>query len=121
MATDRQVQETIAQCLATMARYHEGGRTRCATTLMIAEVQALAAWVLEMDLREGEAVEVILGPVEAELLARYGSELGVRLSADFHKAFEDFGTFDHMTYGPGQAMAPVRPFAVSGPVGEVRR
>lgn len=86
MATEGQVQGTIARCVTTVVRDHDGGRTRYTTISMIAEIQAHAAWVMELDIRPGAADEGILRPVEVGRLARYGPELGVRLDADFLKA-----------------------------------
>jgi hypothetical protein len=112
MPTENHVRETVARCLSTMTRYHGGQRTPHSTLLMIAEVQAHAAWVTEMGLGPGEVVERVLRPVEAELTARYGCELGSRLNADFLKAFENYGTFDVLIGG-----RVTRPPASAHPVG----
>jgi hypothetical protein len=106
MPTENQVREMVARCLSSMIRYHGGKRTPRSTLLMIAEVQALAARVGEMDLGSGEVVERVLRPVEAELTARYGCELGSRLSADFLKAFENYGMFDVLAGGREWPIAP---------------
>jgi hypothetical protein len=94
MATEREVQEAIARCVSSMVLYHNGKRSRETTTAMVAEVQAAAGWVSAQGWEIGETDERILRPVEGELLARYGHELGVRLTTEFLKAFEGFGTFD---------------------------
>jgi hypothetical protein len=96
----------VARCLSSMIRYHGGQRTPQSTLRMIAEVQALAARVGEMGLGPGEVVERVLRPVEAELTARYGCELGSRLSADFLKAFENYGRFDILDGGREGPIAP---------------
>jgi len=107
MPTENQVRETVAQCLDTMTRYYSGQRTRQSTVLMIAEVQAHAAWVAEMGLEPCEVVDRVLRPVEAELTARYGCELGTRLNADFLKAFEGYGMFDALGVGQDWSVARV--------------
>src|SRR3954463_14091174 len=99
MPTERQVREIVALCLETMTRYHGGRRTRHSTLVMIAEVQAHAAWVAELGLAPDEGGGRGLQPVESALMARHVSELGSRLNAVFLKAFEDFGTFDALADG----------------------
>jgi hypothetical protein len=58
---------------------------------MIAELQAVAEARKAFSLGIRETVERILRPVEIELFARYGHELGSRLSSQFLTAFECHG------------------------------
>jgi hypothetical protein len=83
--TERQVQETIGRCVSAMVDYHDNGR---ASERMVAEVQLVAGFVEELDLSMGGANWRIIGPVEDELIARFGREIGARLIAEFVKAFD---------------------------------
>ena len=88
LPTDRQIQETIARCVSTMVYFHNAERTPRSEDLMAAEVQVVAGWVEEMALGPREADELLLRPVEAELVQRYGPELGPRLGRIFREAFD---------------------------------
>jgi hypothetical protein len=85
---ERQAREVIARCISILVAYHNGERTPDATAMMATKVQAVAIWVDELDLSVDETDEQVLRPVEAELLARYGHEAGVRISREFLDAFE---------------------------------
>ncbi len=88
LSTERQVQEIITHCTSILVAYHNGERTPEATAMMVTKVQAVAIWVDELDFSIGETDEQVLRPVEAQLLARYGHEAGVRISLEFLDAFE---------------------------------
>ena len=90
MATERQLQETVARCVSIMVYYHNTTRAPQAKERMIAEVELVAAWVLELDLSPGDTDRHIFRPVEGELLARYGPEVARGLHAEFLDAFEGF-------------------------------
>ncbi len=64
---------------------------RHATIKMVAETQAHAAWIWDLGMRPDETIGHILRPVEAELIARYGHDVGGRLNREFLKAFGAFG------------------------------
>ena len=87
MHTERQLQEMVARCVATMVYYHNSPKTRHTDTLMNAEVQAHAAWVSGLNLGARRTDEGILRPVEAELIARYGEAAGHKCFNEFAKAF----------------------------------
>jgi hypothetical protein len=89
MATERQVQETIARCVALMVFHHNCERSQEARDRMIAEVQIIAGFVEELGFSRSGVDWRIMRPIEAELLARYGHEVGPRLFAMFADAFED--------------------------------
>ena len=91
MATERQVQETIARCISTMVFYHNSERSRKTEDRMIAEVQVIAGFVEELGFERGEAEERIIRPVELELIARYGYEVGPRMAVQFANAFQSLG------------------------------
>ena len=87
--TERQLQETVARCVSIMVYFHnDPERTPKTKERMVAEVQVVAGWVAEMGLKPGQTDELILRPVEAELFARYGHELGLRLNRMFLEAID---------------------------------
>ena len=88
MATERQIQETIARCVSIVVFFHNSQKTPKMKTMMVAEVQTVAGWVEELGMGGMAADEQILLPVELELLARYGHEVGRRLNAEFARAFK---------------------------------
>ena len=89
MATDREFHEMVARCVSIMVSYHGAGRTRQTTAEMVREVHAIAREVMGLGHRAEEVIERVLRPTEAELLARYGHEAGVRFHAAFLDAFEE--------------------------------
>lgn len=88
LSTERQIEETVARCVGVMVYYHNAGRAPGAAGLMTAEVQSLAACFAEMGLKPSEAEARVHRPVEAELAARYGPELGPKLGRLFREAFD---------------------------------
>jgi hypothetical protein len=87
MVTERQVQETVARFVACMVFYVNSGRTRDVKGAMITEIQATARLVAEWGLSDA-AHDSILGPVGAELVARYGLVEGRKLSKEFAGAIK---------------------------------
>jgi hypothetical protein len=88
MDNERPIQETIARCVSIMVAYHNSGPTEGAAREMRAEIRAVAEAARTFSLGIQETVEKILRPVESELFARYGHELGSRMNAQFQMAFE---------------------------------
>jgi hypothetical protein len=88
MATERQIQETIARCVSAMAYYHDSERSPKSDEHMIAEVQVIAGFVKELGFSESGVAWRIIRTVESDLIDRYGYEVGPRLSAQFIGAFE---------------------------------
>ncbi|AGA26836.1 hypothetical protein [Singulisphaera acidiphila] len=88
MATEREIQEMIARCVSIMVFYYNSGRSAHTKDQMAAEVGAVAHFVKKWRLVDDLRVR-ILDSVTAEMIARYGSELGVRLDGEFYKAFMD--------------------------------
>src|SRR4051812_6723624 len=84
--TERQIQETVARCVAAMVYFNNAERTQGERDLMAAEVQLASAWVLQAG--SGEVRERVLAPVEGELFARYGHEVGPRLNGLFLTTFD---------------------------------
>jgi hypothetical protein len=94
----RQARESVARCVAAMVRYHDDGRSWASHERMVAEVQAVAGFVEELGLTRGAVVAGIFGPVEAELVGRFGPEPGARLVGECVYAFESL-----------KSVAPYRP------------
>lgn len=84
MATDREVQETIARVVAGLVYYVNCGKTPETKAAMATEARAVAALVAGWGLPDDRVVR----PVRAELVARYGPEAGAGLHTEFVKAFE---------------------------------
>lgn len=87
MSDERQLHEAIARCVAIMVFYKNGERTPDSPARMAAEIRAVAGQVTGMGWPEGEAEWRVVRPVERELMARYGHELGPRIVADFVNAY----------------------------------
>jgi hypothetical protein len=81
----------IDRCIALMVAHHENDGMPEAEAMRAAEMLTIAAWVEGMDLGCGDTDRLILGPIEGELVARYGPETGGRLHAEFIEAFEEAG------------------------------
>ncbi len=90
------IEERIARCVSIIVKYHDQSRTRQSTLWMVGEVQTVANEIAALDLKIREVDEQLFRSVEAALIARFGPELGVRLTAEFLKAFEGYGTFEHL-------------------------
>jgi hypothetical protein len=88
MATEREIQEMIARCVSIMVFYHNSGKTAHSEDQMAAEIGAVAHSVKQWP-SGNDPCGRILDSVNAEMIVRYGSELGVRLDGEFYKAFED--------------------------------
>ena len=88
MLNEGEVRETIARCVSIIVYYHNCGRTQQTTTAMVDDIQVVAGLVAGQELGIRQIDERILRPVEAELLARYGHELGFRLNKEFVEAFD---------------------------------
>jgi hypothetical protein len=91
MNSERAIQETIARCVSIIVAYYNSGPNERATREMIDEIRAVAEDATSFSLGIRETVEQILHPVEAEIFARYGHELGSRLNSQFLMAFESWG------------------------------
>jgi septal ring factor EnvC (AmiA/AmiB activator) len=85
---DRQLQEAVARCVSAVVFYHTSERTRESSARMASEIRATAKQASAMGLPAGEADGRIARPVEGELMARYGHEVGPRAVAEFIAAFE---------------------------------
>ena len=89
MVTDRSIQEAIARCVSAMTGYQNSELSGASSDLMAAEIQMVVAWAEEMGLTEMGIDRLILRPVEAELIARFGDEEGPRLLDEFLDVFDN--------------------------------
>jgi hypothetical protein len=88
MDITRAVQELVARCVSIMVSDYNSGPSERANQEMVADVRAVAASVDQLSLGVQETAHNILRPVESELLARYGHELGGRIYVRFLAAVE---------------------------------
>jgi hypothetical protein len=100
MVTDRQIEELVARCVATLVYYQNLPQNRHALILLKAELRATASGVAELGLGAPQVAQRLLRPVEAELVSRYGPEHGGLLAAEFVRAFGG-------TAGPVPILAPL--------------
>ncbi len=108
MNIERKIRDAVGRCVSVMARYHDE-RTELSKALMASELECLASWATGgLGLPAGDLGEII-GPVEAELRARFGAEAGARLALEFAATFLLAAALP----GPRQPM--------SGPDGPPRR
>ena len=91
MATERQIQETIARCVSIVVFFHNSQKSPKMRSMMVAEVQAIAGWVEELGLCGMATDEQILVPVEWELVARYGPVAGRRAQRRVRQGVQGLG------------------------------
>ena len=87
ITTELQIQETIAQCVSCMVFYFNSRKTWHVKGAMIAEVQATTDLVRQWGLSASAINDSLLGPIEDELVVRYGSVEGLKLSLEFAEVF----------------------------------
>jgi len=87
MATEREVQETIARCVSTIVFYQNCEPAASARERMVAEFQIIARSVERWGPEGMDREERFCRTLENEMVARYGPELGARLAGEFHEAF----------------------------------
>jgi hypothetical protein len=91
MSMEYQLRVAAAHCLSLIQRYHDGARTASAKERMVAEVEMIIGWLLELNLPAGAMEKWVLRPVETHLFAQYGQEVGRRLNAELVEVFEGAG------------------------------
>ena len=91
MPIQDQLQMATARCLGLLKRYESGERTAEAKAEMVAEVEVVIGWLMELDLPPGATRRGVLLPVEKYLLALYGRGTGARLNSEFTEVFEGPG------------------------------
>ena len=87
MASEREVQETIARCVAIAVYYHGAARTGETSDRMTSEVRANALRLGEMGVSATDARSRIVEPVRQELVARFGPAEGAKIAREFAAAF----------------------------------
>jgi hypothetical protein len=85
-ATERDIQEVIARCVAGIVYYRNSQKTPQLEEQMATDAASVAAWLQRSGLQAAEVDAQVLRPVEAEVIARFGRETGLRLSSAFAKA-----------------------------------
>jgi hypothetical protein len=101
MGDEQAIQETITWCVAIMVAYHNVGPNKRSKQEMVAELRAVGEASKAFSLSAQEIVARIVQPVESEIFARYGHELGSRLNSQFLAAFEGHGVTERQTIGVG--------------------
>jgi hypothetical protein len=91
MLIEGQLQAAAARCLSILLRYRNGERTAATKAMMVAEIEVVVGWLMELGLPSGVVETEVLAPVGTYLLARYGHEAGQRLNTEFVEAFEAAG------------------------------
>jgi hypothetical protein len=89
MATERQIQEMIARCVSIAVFYHNGEMTPKTRASRASEFRTVAAELKRWGLSRGAMEGRILRPLEAELIARYGTEAGRGHYVEVLKGFEE--------------------------------
>ena len=91
MSINQQLRLVTARCLSVLQRYHDEGRVESAKAKMVAEVELIIGYLIEINPTFRQTETDVLGHVEEHLLSRYGSEAGRRINQDFLDAFEGAG------------------------------
>ena len=79
MASDDRLRRAASCCTNILRRYGERASSPASRDLMVAEVEVLAGWLLELDLPPGAVEDGFLPPVDYYLVASHGLEAGRRL------------------------------------------
>ena len=105
MASDNQLLKAAACCTNILRRYGERAPTSASRDLMVAEVEVLAGWLLELELPPGAVEDRFLPPVEYYLVACHGLEGGRLLRDEVIAVLERVGVTspDHQLVMPRQA------------------
>ena len=104
MVIANQFLKAASVCSDILRRYHARGRTLASKDLMVAEVETLLGWLHELDLPLEVDPHGFLVPVQEYLLARHGSEAGVRLFAELVKVIESVET--HSVHDRNRSSGP---------------
>lgn len=86
--THRELKEASARGLTVMVHHRDGPKTMRARALMIAEVQAIAAWASGWSLDPEVVRDCVVEPVKVGLLLRYPEAEALRLFGEFVAAFD---------------------------------
>jgi hypothetical protein len=81
--------EAIARCILAMIDYHDAGPESGRFERMVAEVCAVARELAGRGMLSEASARRIVLPVERELAARYGREVGTTTYVEFIWAFYD--------------------------------
>ena len=88
ISIERALSETVARCVGIVVYYYNVERTGRSRRVMSSEIRAAVGWLADSGL-DGRALDgVVVDPVEEELIARFGHEVGFRLNREFVRAFD---------------------------------
>ncbi len=90
MTADERVLEAAARCLVILRRYREVERTAETRARMVAEIEVIVGWLMELGLLTDQNQEFILKSVERYLVEQYGLVIGHSLTTQFIDAFETY-------------------------------
>ena len=88
MPIERALSETVARCVGVVVYYYNVERTSRSRRVMSSEIGEAVGWLAGSGL-DGRALDdAVVEPVEEELMARFGHEVGSRLNREFVRAFD---------------------------------
>ena len=88
MATEREIHDIVACCVALMSGHDASGKVP-STTEMVAGIQSLAGRANRLHVAFDRLDMQILQPVRAELVARFSPATAHSIYATFLRAFEE--------------------------------
>ena len=124
ISIERALSETVARCVRIVVYYYNVERTGRSRRVMSTEIRAAVGWLADSGLDGGALDGGVVDPVEGELVARFGHELGSRLNREFVRAFDATvpvgAPHGHAPPGggrgggpaPGEGSIPARPEAL---------
>ncbi len=91
MAVKGEIAILVSKCVRCMAYYHDYRSYPNADAVMSAEIRFARFQASALGLAEDHIERLVAHPVERNLVARYGNELGHSLFDAFKKEFESAG------------------------------
>ena len=88
ISVERALCETVARCVGIIVYYHNAERTARSGRRVASEIREAVGWLADAGLDHRAMDDKVIEPVEGELMARYGHELGFRLNREFVRAFD---------------------------------
>jgi hypothetical protein len=88
MSYEREVDEEVARCVAAIVFYHNSPQSDQNRGVLREDLREVAEWAFDAKLGRNEAVQVLFGPIRADLALRFGDQVGDSLFTDFLVAYE---------------------------------
>jgi hypothetical protein len=85
---DREAAEHLARCVATMVYYQADGWSWSGAQLLWEQTRSLLDWASGA-CSANDLGKYVLTPLQSELSARYGPDLGLKLHHEFLRAMHD--------------------------------